>query len=101
MSKKITPELLRSIGFEPVDKDTVTRKYELRTKWQTVTLYCYEPANAWKMAGIKHANAWTLAGIKHKSDRATVDDAQSLVDLAKAFGADEITYERLKGLLTD
>lgn len=90
MSKKITPQLLRAAGFEPVDKDVVTRKYELRTKWQTVTLYCYEPANA-----------WTLAGIRHASDRATVDDAQSLVDLAKAFGADAITYERLKGLLTD
>ena len=90
MSKKITHQLLRSVGFEPVDKDVVTRKYELRTKWQTVTLYHYEPGNA-----------WTLGGIKHASDRATVDDAQSLLDLARAFGADAITYERLKGLLTD
>ena len=90
MSKKITPQLLRAAGFEPVDKDVVTRKYELRTKWQTVTLYCYEPANA-----------WTLAVIRHASDRATVDDAQSLVELAKAFGADAITYARLADMLKD
>lgn len=86
----ITPEKLKAVGFEAVDRDKLTIKYELRTRWQTVTLWRYTLAH--------DPYGWTLGGITHHGDRATVDDIDQLIEIAKAFGANAETYAKLAAL---
>lgn len=81
----ITVERLKAAGFEPVDADKLTRKYELRTQWQTVTLYHQ----------YRGAESFTLAGIVRASDRYTTTYAEHLIQAADLFGADEITHKAL------
>jgi hypothetical protein len=75
---KLTPEILKAAGFEPVGRDKFVVKYELRTKWQTLTIWHYTPAPC----------NFTMGGIRHYGDRVNVYDTEQLIEVAKALGAD-------------
>lgn len=78
MRLAITPEILKAAGFEPIDRDKFTIKYQLVTKWQTVTIWQYTPAR----------NSYTLGGIAHPGDRVQVLDTEQLYQTAMILGAD-------------
>lgn len=85
---KLTPEILKAAGFEPIDRDKFVVKYELRTKWQTLTIWHYTPAPC----------NFTMGGIRHYGDRVNVYDTEQLIEVAKALGADAYMQNALEVL---
>ena len=75
---KLTPEILKAAGFEPVGRDKFVVKYELRTNWQTLTIWHYTPAPC----------NFTMGGIRNYGDRVNVYDTEQLIDVARVLGAD-------------
>lgn len=91
MDKQLTPitiERLEEAGFKPVDADKLTRKYELRTQWQTVTLYHQ----------YRGAESFTLAGIINQSDRFTAKYVEELATAAVLFGADQDVIQAMRAM---
>lgn len=84
----ITVERLKAAGFKPVDADKLTRKYELRTQWKTVTLYHQ----------YRGAESFTLAGIINQSDRYTTKHVEELATAAVLFGADQDVIQALRAM---
>ena len=75
----ITSDILKNAGFECIDRDLTTEKWELRTKWQTLHLW----------HNFKAYNApYRMCGLKHSDDRFTVRDTQEIYDFAMLSGAD-------------
>lgn len=91
MENQLTPitiARLEASGFKPVDADKLTRKYELRTQWQTVTLYHQ----------YRGAESFTLAGIVRASDRFTTKYVEELATAAVLFGADQDVIQALRAM---
>lgn len=89
MENQLTPitiARLEAAGFKPVDADKLTRKYEMRTQWQTVTLYHQ----------YRGAESFTLAGIVRSSDRFTAKYVEELATAAVLFGADQDVIQALR-----
>lgn len=75
----ITSDILKNAGFECIDRDLTTEKWELRTKWQTLHLW----------HNFKAYNApYRMCGLKHSDDRFTVRDTQEIYDFAMLSGVD-------------
>lgn len=91
MENQLTPitiARLEAAGFKPVDADKLTRKYEMRTQWQTVTLY----------HNYRGAESFTLAGIVRASDRFTAKYVEELATAAVLFGADQDVIQALRAM---
>ena len=91
MEKQLTPitiARLEAAGFNPVDADKLTRKYELRTQWQTVTIF-----HQYRCNGI-----FTLKGIRNVADRYTTAYVEELTSAAVLFGANQDVVKALQAM---
>ena len=87
---KLTQEILKAAGFEPIDRDKFTIKWELFTPFCDVTIY----EGTWGSATIH-----TLAGIAHPDDRVVVTSLEMLYKAAELLGADTVALERIEKAL--
>lgn len=84
---KLTPEILKAAGFEPIDRDKFTIKWKLFTPFCDVTIY----ESTWR----QH----TLAGIAHPDDRVVITSLEMLYKAAELLGADTVALERIEKAL--
>ena len=83
----ITIARLEAAGFKLVNADKLTRKYELRTQWQTVTIF-HHPSNG----------SFTLKGIRNVADRYSTAYVEELTTAAVLFGANQDIIEALRAM---
>ena len=91
MEKQLTPitiARLEAAGFKSVDADKLTRKYELRTQWQTITIFHQYRGNG----------SFTLKGIRNVADRYTTAYVEELTTAAVLFGANQDVIEALRAM---
>ena len=84
----ITIARLEAAGFEADGADKLTRKYELRTQWQTVTIFHQYRGNG----------SFTLKGIRNVADRYTTAYVEELTTAAVLFGANQDVVKAMRAM---
>lgn len=89
---KITPEILKAAGFEPIDQDKFCRLYVLETRFCTVRIWCTTYGSR---------PTYTLGGITYPADRVHVTSPQMIYKAAELLGADTVALERIESVLNE